>query len=95
MPPEAVILEVTRRCPARRRHPGRQVVQRLQTLGITVSIDDFGTGFSSLAYLRNLAVSELKLDRTFILGLSAPNPDRNVAIVRAVIDLAHRLDLAW
>ena len=93
VPPEAVILEITEGVLLADITRARQVVQRLQSLGIVVSIDDFGTGFSSLAYLRDLAVTELKLDRTFVLGLSAPNPDRNIAIVRAVIDLAHRLDL--
>jgi EAL domain-containing protein (putative c-di-GMP-specific phosphodiesterase class I) len=57
-----------------------------------VSVDDFGAGFTSLAYLGNLAVSELKLDRSFIIGLSTEGGS-DVALVRATIDLGHALGL--
>ncbi len=57
-------------------------------MGIVVSIDDFGAGFTSLAYLGDLAVGELKLDRTFITRLSSLNV-RDLALVRATVALAH------
>jgi EAL domain-containing protein (putative c-di-GMP-specific phosphodiesterase class I) len=57
-------------------------------MGIVVSIDDFGAGFTSLAYLGDLAVGELKLDRTFITRLRSLN-GRDLALVRATVDLAH------
>ncbi len=56
-----------------------------------LSIDDFGTGFSSLTYIRRLPVSELKLDRTFLTG--APEDRRAVSIIRSTVDLAHSLGL--
>jgi EAL domain-containing protein (putative c-di-GMP-specific phosphodiesterase class I) len=58
-----------------------------------VSVDDFGAGFTSLAYLSGLAVRELKLDRSFINGLSTAYEDRDVALVRSTIKLAHSLGL--
>ena len=71
----------------------RQVVQRLHDLGLTISIDDFGTGFSSLAYVSDLAVGELKIDRELILGIAAPDNQKGSAVVRATIALGHSLGL--
>jgi diguanylate cyclase (GGDEF)-like protein len=67
------------------------VLERLRALGVELSIDDFGTGFSSLTYIRRLPVSELKLDRTFLTG--APQDARAVSIIRSTVDLAHSLGL--
>jgi EAL domain-containing protein (putative c-di-GMP-specific phosphodiesterase class I) len=63
----------------------------LREKGIRLSIDDFGTGFSSLSYLTKLPVHELKIDRTFIAGL--PTSSANVAVVASVVGLAHQLGL--
>jgi len=57
---------------------------------VQLSIDDFGTGFSSLAYLRKLRVHEMKIDRTFIAAMEDAN---DMVIVRSTIDLAHNLGL--
>ena len=67
------------------------VLERLRALGVELSIDDFGTGFSSLTYIRRLPVSELKLDRTFLTG--APRDRRAVSVIRSTVDLAHSLGL--
>jgi diguanylate cyclase (GGDEF)-like protein len=73
--------------------PGRaiEVLDRLQQLGSGVSVDDYGTGFASLAYLRELPVNELKLDRSFLAGI--PGDTKALAIVRSTIELAHTLGL--
>ena len=60
---------------------------------MVVSIDDFGAGFTSLAYLSGLAVGELKLDRTFITGLAATGKQRDLELVRATIHLGHAMGL--
>jgi predicted signal transduction protein with EAL and GGDEF domain len=67
------------------------ILDRLRALGVELSIDDFGTGFSSLTYLRRLPVTELKLDRTFLTG--APWDKRAVSVIRSTVDLAHSLGL--
>jgi diguanylate cyclase (GGDEF)-like protein len=67
------------------------VLQRLHDLGLKLSIDDFGTGYSSMAYLRRLPVDELKVDRSFVLGMTTNAAD--AVLVRTAIDLGHNLGL--
>lgn len=69
----------------------RVVLDKLRLLGVTISIDDYGTGYSSLAYLRDLPVDELKLDRAFVRPILGDR--RAAAVVRSTIDLAHSLGL--
>lgn len=75
------------------REPARvlQVLERIGELGVQLSIDDFGTGYSSLSHLKHLPVSELKIDKSFVLNL--PENKDDVAIVHATIEMAHALDL--
>jgi diguanylate cyclase len=67
------------------------VVARVRELGFTLSIDDFGTGYSSLQRLRQTAVSEIKIDRSFIMGMLDNKDD--AVIVHSTIELAHNLGL--
>ncbi len=69
----------------------QQVLGQLHALGLSVSIDDFGVGYSSLAYLQRLPVDEIKIDKSFVVDM-VDNPD-NAAIVRSTIDLGHNLGL--
>jgi len=85
-------LELTETSLARSPDSMRWVMGRLRESGLALSIDDFGTGFSSLAYLNDLPVDEVKIDRSFIAGL--PGKQRNRSIVRATIAMAHELGLA-
>ena len=68
-----------------------EIMNKLGELGISLSLDDFGTGSSSLAYLRELPVQELKIDKSFILGMDE-DPEA-ATIVRTIVDLAHNLGL--
>jgi diguanylate cyclase (GGDEF)-like protein len=70
---------------------GRQVLGELRHLGVRTSIDDYGTGYSSLAYLRHLPADELKLDRSLTADVDTDR--RAVAIVRHTVALAHDLGL--
>jgi diguanylate cyclase (GGDEF)-like protein len=68
-----------------------QILSRLDEMGIRLAIDDFGTGYSSLAYLKRLPVDELKIDKSFILGMDESENDE--VIVRSTIDLGRNLGL--
>jgi diguanylate cyclase len=68
------------------------VLRQLRDLGVRISVDDYGTGYSSLAYLGRLPIDELKIDRAFILDLLTS--EANAAIVRSTIGLGHDLGLA-
>ena len=89
--PESLILETTETTLMADRTRSREVVQRLHDLGLTISVDDFGTGFSSLAYLADLAVGELKIDRLLVNQLESEDPQKGEAIVRTAIELGHAL----
>lgn len=66
-------------------------LRQLKNLGVKLSLDDFGTGYSCFAYLGQLPLDELKVDRAFVRNLNQSAGDRRV--VQAIIDLAHNLDL--
>lgn len=67
----------------------------LKALGVRVSLDDFGTGYSSLSCLRDLPIDAIKIDRTFLEGIRAPNDiENNLAIIRAITALGKSLGLA-
>jgi diguanylate cyclase (GGDEF)-like protein len=91
LPASSLILEITETTIIRDFDACNVVIAQLRDLGLGVSIDDFGAGFTSLAYLGRLAVSELKLDRSFINGLASGDKRRDLALVRATIDLGHAL----
>jgi diguanylate cyclase (GGDEF)-like protein len=69
----------------------QSALRKLRELGVATSIDDYGTGYSSLAYIKQLPVNELKIDRAFVSGMEADR--RNAAIVRSTIELGHNLGL--
>jgi len=91
VPTSAIELEITESAMMLDLDKSIEVLKQFDRMGIKISIDDFGTGFSSLAYLKRLPVNCIKIDRTFISGM---NIDKNDAsIVRSTIELAHNLEL--
>jgi len=69
----------------------RNVIAQLRERGIHVSLDDFGTGFSSLGYLNRFSIDEIKIDRSFVIDLESDSRER--ALVQAIITLGHALGL--
>ncbi|WP_308421718.1 EAL domain-containing protein [Bradyrhizobium guangdongense] len=67
----------------------KRTIQSLKALGIQMALDDFGTGYSSLSYLEAFPLDRIKIDRSFVAALG--HSERSLAIVRAVIGLAHGL----
>jgi len=67
------------------------ILECLRDIGVRISMDDFGTGHSSLAQLRNIPLHELKIDKSFVMTIL--DDEENEAIVRTTIDLAHSLKL--
>jgi EAL domain-containing protein (putative c-di-GMP-specific phosphodiesterase class I) len=69
----------------------RQMLEQLSALGVRISIDDFGAGYTSLGQLTTLPVNELKIDRSFVMTMT--EDPGNVMVVQSVIDLGHNLGL--
>jgi diguanylate cyclase len=91
VPGELLVLEVTEELLVDNRERTVDALTVLRGLGAGVSIDDYGTGYSSLAYLKDLPVTELKLDRSFIASMGSDQ--RSSAIVHSTVNLAHALGL--
>ena len=91
IPPERLILEITESAIMADPETAMEVVSRLHDIGVQLSIDDFGTCYSSLAYLKRLPMDELKIDQSFVKHMTENHSD--LVIVRSTIDLAHNLGL--
>jgi EAL domain-containing protein (putative c-di-GMP-specific phosphodiesterase class I) len=89
--PSNVLFEITEN--GMMTNPGRsiEILNQLHEIGLKLSIDDFGTGFSSLSYLQKLPVDEVKIDKSFVMNMDKNKGNR--AIVESVIDLGHNLGL--
>ncbi|GAB6195565.1 putative bifunctional diguanylate cyclase/phosphodiesterase [Lysobacter xanthus] len=91
MPADAVTLEVTESALMEDPLTSIAMLHVLREAGLGVAIDDFGAGYSSLAYLKQLPATELKIDRSFVSDMR--QDIRSSRVVRAIIDLGHQLDL--
>jgi EAL domain-containing protein (putative c-di-GMP-specific phosphodiesterase class I) len=69
----------------------QSMLEFFRGIGLQISIDDFGTGYSSLAYLKKLPVTELKIDKSFVMNMARDKDD--ASIVRSTIDLGHHMGL--
>ena len=91
-PREGFCLEITESAIMDDPQRAEITLNQLSDSGYKLSIDDFGTGYSSLAYLKRLPVNELKIDKSFVMGMEHSESDAQ--IVRSTIDLAHNLGLS-
>jgi EAL domain-containing protein (putative c-di-GMP-specific phosphodiesterase class I) len=90
--PESVTLEVTENSLMANPELSHEILVRIRDYGSKVSIDDFGTGYSSLSYLKEIPADELKIDRTFVMGMMQDAGDRK--IVEHSISIAQSFGLA-
>jgi EAL domain-containing protein (putative c-di-GMP-specific phosphodiesterase class I) len=88
LPTSAVTLEITEDSLMSDPEGAIAAIRRLKELGVKVSVDDLGTGYSSLAYLQRLPVDEIKIDRSFLADFTDGDAQ---AVVGALVDLGHRL----
>lgn len=91
VPAELLTLELTESGVSSERDVALPVLRRLHALGCRLAVDDFGTGQSSLAHLRRLPVDQVKIDKSFVLGMGTEDGD--VAVVRAIVEMGHTLGL--
>ena len=89
--PEALELEITESTIMTDAARARSVLVELSELGVRLAIDDFGSGHSSLGYLKRLPIDVLKIDRSFVMNMAEESDD--AVIVRSTIDLGHNLGL--
>ena len=89
--PSVLVLEITEDVLVGDRDRACGVLAALRGMGVRIAVDDFGKGYSSLSYLRELPIDELKLDKSFILSMT--DDSRATALVVSTIDLAHSLGL--
>ena len=89
--PARLIFEITESAMMSDPMHARKILHKLSSMGIELSIDDFGTGFSSLGYLKMLPVNSLKIDKSFVIDMLSDEND--ALIVQSTIDLAHNLGL--
>ena len=91
LPPGCIGLEITETAIISDPDHALANLQTLADAGIPIAIDDYGAGLSSLAYLKQLPATELKIDRMFVMGLTSSH--RDPLLVRSTIDLAHALEM--
>lgn len=90
LPAESIMIELTESISLEDLEKAKEILKNLADAGIMCSIDDFGIGYSSLSYLHELPISEIKLDRSFI---SQIHKSGTRAVVQTIIDLADKLDI--
>ena len=91
LPADLLTIEITETAMVQEPQAAKQCLQILDRFGVKLSIDDFGTGFSSLTYLRELPVDAVKIDRSFVAPLTRDTASQ--VIVKSTIDLAHSLSM--
>jgi diguanylate cyclase (GGDEF)-like protein len=91
LPADRLVLEVTESCLNQDPALAKRSLERLRALGIKISIDDFGVGYSSMSQLLELQVDEIKIDKSFVLALDSDS--RAISLIRSMIEMARALGL--
>jgi EAL domain-containing protein (putative c-di-GMP-specific phosphodiesterase class I) len=91
LPADRLVLEVTESSLTQDPALAKRSLERLRSLGIRISIDDFGVGYSSMSQLLELSVDELKIDKSFVLALDTDS--RAISLIRSMIEMARALGL--
>ena len=91
LPPDVLTLEITESMIMAEPARTIAVLKLLSAMGVSLAIDDFGTGYSSLSHLKRLPVDELKIDKSFVMGMGLD--DNDATIVRSIVDLGRNLGL--
>jgi diguanylate cyclase len=91
VPPHLLCVEITESAVMTDAEHTLEILNRLFALGVRISIDDYGTGYASLSYLKHLPADELKIDRTFIQHMTTDQSDH--AIVNSTVNMAHSLGI--
>ena len=91
LPADRLVLEVTESCLTQDPALAKRSLERLRVLGVKISIDDFGVGYSSMSQLLELPVDELKIDKSFVLALDTDS--RAISLIRSMIEMARALGL--
>ena len=86
-------LEITEGLLLRDDYATHEMLHKLRALGVSISLDDFGTAYASLSYLRSFPFDKIKIDRTFMRDLNHPEREDCVAIINAVAGLARQLQM--
>ena len=92
-PPSRLTLEITETSVIDNFEQAKLVIEELASVGVIVSVDDYGAGFTALSYLSSLAVRELKLDMRLVTNLASAARERDRELVRSTIELGHALGL--
>jgi len=92
VPASSLELEITENSIMADFAQAKEVLERLSRMGIRLSLDDYGSGYSSLAHVKRLPITEVKIDKSFVLGMAHDPGDR--VIVRSTIELGHNLGLS-
>lgn len=92
LPPSCLVLEITESAMMTNPLKASRVALQLDEIGVGLSADDFGTGFSSFSYLKHIPIDEIKIDKSFIVNMT--NDGTDIAIVKSAINLARSLGLS-
>jgi EAL domain-containing protein (putative c-di-GMP-specific phosphodiesterase class I) len=93
VPPSRIRLEITERAMLDNPPEAKRTLQVLCNAGIRISLDDFGTGYSSLSYLHQYPVQALKIDQSFVRGLSSHSEGGSDAVIRSILAMAKLLSM--